>query len=53
MRLEVSTKGAEAGRSKPGLGGDKSKHVDLLTAVNAVDLLENVLESLCHEEFVV
>ncbi|MCB9851924.1 MAG: nucleoside hydrolase [Phycisphaerales bacterium] len=53
MRLEIVVKGPEAGRCKPGLGGDKSKHVDLLTAVNAVDLLENILESLCHEEFVV
>lgn len=53
MRLEIVAKGADAGRCKPGLGGDKSKHVDLLTAVNAVDLLENMLESLCHEEFVV
>jgi len=53
MRLEVTAAGAEAGRSKPALGGDKTKHVNLLTAVNAVDLLENILESLCHEAFVV
>ena len=53
MRLDIVESGAEAGRCKPGLGGDKSKHVDLLTAVNAVDLLENILESLSHEEFVV
>jgi inosine-uridine nucleoside N-ribohydrolase len=53
MRLEIDVEGPNAGRTKPGLGGDKSLHVDLLTAVNAVDLLENMLESLCHEEFVV
>lgn len=53
MRLDIVESGADAGRCKPGLGGDKSKHIDLLTAVNAVDLLENMLESLCHEEFVV
>ncbi len=53
MRLEVVTDGPERGRCKPALGGDKSKHVDLLTAVNAVDLLENMLESLCHEAFIV
>ncbi|MCA9257088.1 MAG: nucleoside hydrolase, partial [Phycisphaerales bacterium] len=53
MRLDIGEKGADAGRSRPGIGGDKSKHIDLLTAVNAVDLLENMLESLCHEEFVV
>ncbi len=53
MRLEVVTSGAEAGRSKPALGGDKSKQVDLLTAVNAADFVENLLESLCHEAFIV
>lgn len=53
MRLEVRTRGPESGRSVPALGGDKSRQVDLLTAVNAVDLLENMLESLCHEAFVV
>ncbi len=53
MRLDVTTSGADAGRCKPALGGDASQRVDLLTAVNAVDLLENVLESLCHEAFVV
>lgn len=53
MRLDVTTSGAEAGRVKPALGGDHSQRVDLLTAVNAVDLLENMLESLCHEAFVV
>lgn len=52
-RLEVTTGGADAGRCKPALGGDAAQKVDLLTAVNAVDLLENVLESLCHEAFVV
>ncbi len=53
MRLEIVTSGAEAGRSKPALGGDKSKQVDLLTAVNAADFVENLLESLCHEAFIV
>ncbi len=53
MRLDVLTTGPEAGRCKPQLGGDPAQRVDLLTAVNAVDLLENLLESLCHEAFVV
>ncbi len=53
MRLEVSTGGRDAGRTKPALGGDRSRQIDLWTAVNAADLLENMLESLCHEEFVV
>ncbi|MFQ5410803.1 MAG: nucleoside hydrolase [Phycisphaerae bacterium] len=53
MRLDVTTRGAEAGRSRPALGGDKTTQVDLLTAVNAMDLLENMLECLCHEAFIV
>jgi purine nucleosidase len=53
MRVEVEIGGAAVGRCKPSLGGDKSLHVNILTAVNAVDFIENVLESLCHEEFVV
>lgn len=52
-RLQVTTDGPEAGRVKPAIGGDKAEQVDLLTAVNAADLLENVLESICHEAFVV
>ncbi len=53
MRLDMTTSGDDTGRSEPALGGDPSQKVDLLTAVNAVDLVENVLESLCHEAFVV
>jgi inosine-uridine nucleoside N-ribohydrolase len=53
MRLQIITTGPDAGRSKPALGGDPAQKVNLLTAVNAADLLENVLESLCHEAFVV
>lgn len=53
MRIEIVTEGEQAGRSKPALGGDASTQVDLLTAVNAGDLAENLLESLCHEAFVV
>lgn len=53
MRLDLSTEGKEAGRCKPLLGGDPAQRVDLLTAVNAVDFLEDLLEALCHEAFVV
>ncbi len=53
MRLEIITSGSEAGRSKPALGGDKSQQIDLLTAMNAADFVENLLESLCHEAFIV
>ncbi len=53
MRLDVETHGPQAGRCRPSLGGDRSLQVNILTVVNAVDLLENMLESLCHDEFVV
>jgi inosine-uridine nucleoside N-ribohydrolase len=53
MHLDVETAGAEAGRCRPALGAGATSRVSLLTAVNAVDFLENVLESLCHEAFVV
>lgn len=53
MRLDVVTDGAQAGRTKPALGGDAAQRIDLLTAVNAVDFVERMLESLCHEAFVV
>jgi inosine-uridine nucleoside N-ribohydrolase len=53
MRLAVAVSGKQAGRCRPALGGDKSLHVNILTAVNAVDLVENILESLCQEAFIV
>ncbi len=53
MRLEVAPRGRDAGRCRPTLGGDPAFQVNLLTAVSAVDLIENMLESLCGESFVV
>jgi inosine-uridine nucleoside N-ribohydrolase len=53
MGVQVSASGRDAGRCRPTLGGDKSRHVDVLTATNAVDLIENMLESLNHEAFIV
>jgi pyrimidine-specific ribonucleoside hydrolase len=53
MRIDVVTTGRDAGRSKPALGGDTSLQVDLLTAVNAAEFIQNLLESLNHEAFVV
>jgi len=53
MRLDVVLAGPEAGRCRPQLGGDPAQRVDLLTAVNAVDFIENLLEQLCDEAFVV
>ncbi len=53
MRMEVATEGRAAGCCRPALGGEKSLQVNMLTAVNAVDFIENLFESLCHETFVV
>ncbi len=53
MRLEVAPRGRDAGRCLPALGGAPPLQVNLLTAVSAVDLIENLLESLCGESFVV
>ncbi len=52
MTVEVATAGEHPGQSRPTLahGGPQ---VDVLTAINAVDFLENMLERLCEEkEFV-
>ncbi len=53
MRIEVVTEGKDAGRARPALGGEPAQQMDVLTAVNAADLLDNLVETLCHEAFVV
>lgn len=53
MRLEVVTSGKDAGKVTPALKGEPSQRVDLLTAVNAVDFVENLLESISQEAFIV
>jgi len=53
MAVEITTSGDRAGHSKPVLKHPSLPGVDVLTAVNAVDFLENMLERLCEEkEFV-
>jgi inosine-uridine nucleoside N-ribohydrolase len=54
MAVEVTTSGDRAGHSKPVLRHPTLPSVDVLTAVNAVDFIENLLERLCQEkDFVV
>lgn len=53
MKLEIATQGDRAGQSKPRLGGDPSRLPEVLTRVSAADFLENFLEALCGERFVV
>lgn len=51
--LEVVTTGEQAGRSKPVVTKDKSRQIGVVISVNVVDFLENLLESICQEEFIV
>ncbi len=53
MGLDVVTEGSEAGASRPRVAKDKSRQVNVVISVNAADLLEDMLESLCDEKFVV
>lgn len=53
MGLEVVTSGAQAGRTRPVVAKDKSRQLSVVISVNVTDLLEKLLECLCHEEFIV
>lgn len=53
MGIEITVAGSQAGRSKPAIVKDKSRQVSVVISVNANDFLENLLERLCREEFVV
>lgn len=53
MGIEMVLDGPQAGRSKPMLAKDKSRQVSVVISVNADDFLENMLERLCQQEFVV
>ncbi|HOB75578.1 MAG TPA: nucleoside hydrolase [Phycisphaerae bacterium] len=51
--LEVVTTGEQVGRSKPVVTKDKSRQVGVVLSVNVEDFLENLLERICQEEFIV
>jgi len=51
--LEIITDGEQAGRSKPVVTKDKSRQVGVVLSVNVTDFLENLLERICQEEFIV
>jgi len=53
MGLDIVLTGEQIGKCKPIVGKDKSRQVAVVISVNAVDFLENVLEVLCNEKFVV
>lgn len=53
MALEVVVAGEQAGRSKPLVAKDKSRQIGVVMSVKGVDFVENMLERLCHQGFVV
>ena len=53
MGLEVVISGEQAGRSKPMVAKDKSRQVGVVISVNVGEFMENLVEQLCQEKFVV
>ena len=53
MGLELVTMGAEAGRCKPVVAKGKSRQLAVVISVHVGEFLDNLLEQLCHEKFVV
>jgi inosine-uridine nucleoside N-ribohydrolase len=51
--VDVKTDDGERGRCVPGVGGGDAHRVSVLMSLKAVDFLENLLETLCRERFVV
>jgi len=53
MNLNITLSGNSAGQCKPAVGKDKKKQLAVAISVNVVDFLENLLEQLCNEKFIV
>jgi purine nucleosidase len=53
MGLEVTVSGKQAGHVRPTVGKDKSRQIGVVISVNVGDFLDNLLEQLCQERFVV
>jgi inosine-uridine nucleoside N-ribohydrolase len=53
MGLEVVTSGEPAGRCKPVVVKDKSRQIGVVISVNVGEFMENMLEQLSQEKFVV
>jgi purine nucleosidase len=53
MGLEVVISGEQAGRSKPMVAKDKSRQVGVVISVSVGEFIENMVEQLCQEKFVV
>lgn len=53
MALEIVTSGEEVGRSRPLVAKGRQGQIRVVISVNAGEFLDNLLEDLCHERFVV
>jgi len=53
MGLEVITSGEQAGRAKPVVAKDKTRQLGVVISVNVGEFLENTIEQLCQQKFVV
>lgn len=53
MGVKVVTEGPDRGRTAPAVGRKDVRSISIILSVQAADLLENMLELLCSEAFVV
>ncbi len=53
MALDITTKGEQVGRCRPKVAKKGGGNVAVAISINAGAFLENLLEQLCHEKFVV
>jgi purine nucleosidase len=51
--LQIVCEGEQAGRSKPMVTREKHLQAAVVISVNALDFLENLLERICQEDFIV
>lgn len=53
VAIDVVPDGEQIGRTRPSVTKDRSRQSAVVISVNALDFLENLLENLCQEEFIV
>jgi inosine-uridine nucleoside N-ribohydrolase len=53
MGLSVTIDGEQAGRCRPLVARDKSRQLSVIISVQVGEFVENLMETLCHETFIV
>jgi purine nucleosidase len=53
MALDITTSGPQAGKTKPVIAKDKTRQLSVVISVNVDGFMENLMERLCREKFVV